>query len=523
MFRKVLIANRGEIAVRIIRACRELGIRAVAVYSEVDRASLHVRMADEAYALGPAPAPESYLRIDKLMEVARKCNADALHPGYGFLAENPALARACRDAGLDFIGPTAEAMELMGSKIASRQVAERAGAPLVPGTREPVGSVGEARKVAAEIGLPVMLKAVAGGGGKGMRLVRDAKQLAAALRDAQSEAKNAFGDPSVYIEKYLERPRHIEIQILGDHHGNLIHLGERECSLQRRHQKVVEEAPSPIMTPALREAMGQTAVGIARSAGYTNAGTLEFLVVPSEHSPSGFEFYFLEMNARLQVEHPVTELVTGLDLVKEQLRIAAGEKLRLRQQDVTWRGHAIECRLYAEDPDNNFFPCPGKITRLERPAGPGVRVDSYVYEGWDVPLHYDPLLAKLICWGSDRPEALGRLARALDEYLVAGIQTNLPFFRRLVRQPEFARGELDTELLDRMLAEPRKAPPDPALVEAAAVGAVLGELTQPSINGTGRTDSGSADGGTSPPWRASRWKHAGREQALRRSLRPTRR
>lgn len=517
MFRKILIANRGEIAVRIIRACRELGIRAVAVYSEVDRASLHVRMADEAYALGPAPAPESYLRIDKLMEVARKCNADALHPGYGFLAENPALARACRDAGLVFIGPSAEAMELMGSKIASRHVAERAGAPLVPGTREPVNSVEETRKIAAEIGLPVMLKAVAGGGGKGMRLVRDAKQLAAAFRDAQSEAQNAFGDPSVYLEKYLERPRHIEIQILGDHHGNLIHLGERECSLQRRHQKVVEEAPSPIMTPRLREAMGRAAVGIARAAGYTNAGTLEFLVVPAERSPFGYEFCFLEMNARLQVEHPVTELVTGLDLVKEQLRIAAGEKLRLRQQDVTWRGHAIECRLYAEDPANNFFPCPGKITRLERPAGPGVRVDSYIYESWDVPMHYDPLLAKLICWGSDRTEALGRLARALDEYLVAGIQTNLPFFRRLVRQPEFARGELDTELLDRMLAEPRKTPPEPALVEAAAVAAVLGELSQSAVAGQPVTN------GIGSRSQLSRWKHAGREQALRRSLRPAQR
>ena len=506
MFRKILIANRGEIAVRVIRACREMGIRAVAVYSEVDRASEHVLLADEAYSIGPAPSTESYLCIDKLIEVARRAKAEALHPGYGFLAENPALPRACREARVVFIGPTAEAMELMGSKTAARQLAARAGVPIVPGAREALGSLAAAGERAAEFGYPVLLKAVAGGGGKGMRLVRAAGELAGAFRDAQSEAENAFGDPSLYLEKYLERPRHVEIQVLGDHHGHLIHLGERECSLQRRHQKLVEESPSPLMTAELRQAMGAAAVGIARAGGYTNAGTIEFLVKRSERAPLGYDFYFLEVNARLQVEHPVTELVTGLDLVKEQIRLAAGEPLGRRQEDVTWRGHAVECRVYAEDAENNFFPCPGRITRLERPAGPGVRVDGYVYEGWNVPLEYDPLLAKLICWGSDRDEALARLRRALDEYLIGGIQTNLSFFRRLLERPEFVRGELDTELINRMLEKkPPAAPPAPVL-EAAAVAAALTEMTAAT---NGRRPG-------SPGLAISRWKQAAREAALRR-------
>jgi len=502
MFKKVLIANRGEIAVRIIRACREMGIRAVAVYSDVDRASEHVLLADEAYPIGPAASAESYLRIDKLIDVARRAGAEALHPGYGFLAENPALARACRENGIVFIGPPAEAMELMGSKTEARKLAGRSGAPVVPGAVEPL-TLAEAERRAAECGYPVLLKAVAGGGGKGMRLVHAVGELAAAYRDAQSEAQNAFGDPSLYVEKYLERPRHVEIQVLGDHHGSLIHLGERECSLQRRHQKLVEESPSPLMTGELREAMGAAAVGIARAGGYANAGTVEFLVVPSEQSRFGFDFYFLEMNTRLQVEHPVTELVTGLDLVKEQLRVAAGERLAHRQEDISWRGHAVECRIYAEDPENNFFPCPGKIARLERPAGPGVRVDGSVYEGWTVPLEYDPLLAKLICWGADRAEALARLWRALDEYLIGGIQTNLPFFRRLLERPEFQRGALDTELVDRMLQEKRTAVPPTPVAEAVAVAAALIEMTT-STNGAR----------PAPP--TSRWKQAAREAALRR-------
>jgi len=507
VFRKILIANRGEIAVRIIRACREMGIRAAAVYSDVDRASEHVLLADEAYAIGPAPSTESYLRIDKLIEVARRAQAEALHPGYGFHAENPALPRACRESGIVFIGPSAEAMELMGSKTAAREVAARAGAPVVPGAKEALGSLAEAGERAAALGYPVLLKAVAGGGGKGMRRVETPAELAAAFRDARSEAENAFGDASLYLEKYLERPRHVEIQILGDLHGHLIHLGERECSLQRRHQKLVEESPSPVMTAELRAAMGEAAVRIARAGGYTNAGTIEFLVKRSEGAPLGCEFFFLEVNARLQVEHPVTELVTGLDLVKEQIRLAAGEPLAYRQEDIQWRGHALECRVYAEDAENNFFPCPGRITRLERPAGPGVRVDGYVYEGWNVPLEYDPLLAKLICWGNDRAEALARLRRALDEYLIGGIQTNLPFFRRLLDRAEFVRGELDTELIERMLDEKPAAAPSrifgTPVVDAAAVAAALTEVT-------------AATNGLRLAAPVSRWKQAAREAALRR-------
>ena len=509
-FKKVLIANRGEIAVRVIRACREMDIGTVAVYSEVDRTAEHVLMADEAYAIGPAPSTESYLRIDKLMEVARKSGAEALHPGYGFLAENPALARACDEAGVVFIGPPAAAMELMGSKTEARRTAERVGAPIVPGAPEALASAEEVKKQAGEWGYPVLLKAVAGGGGKGMRVIRSEEQLEGAWRDARSEAQNAFGDASLYVEKYLERPRHIEIQILGDRHGNLIHLGERECSLQRRHQKLVEECPSPIITSALREAMGTAAVKIARAGGYVNAGTVEFLAVPSKQNADGYEFYFLEMNTRLQVEHPVTEEVTGLDLVKEQIHIAAGEQLSHRQEDIHWRGAAIECRVYAEDPENNFLPCPGRITRLQRPAGPGVRVDGAAYTGWTVPMEYDPLLAKLICRGGDREEALARMRRALEEYQVGGIQTNLSFFRRLLERPEFLRGELDTELIDRMLAPPMAGQAEPSrpgtrngLEAAAAVASALTEMAaQPN--------------GLKTPEATSKWKQAARDAGLRR-------
>jgi len=518
MFRKILIANRGEIAVRLIRACRELGVGTVAVYSDVDRAALHVRMADEAYPIGPAPSTESYLRIDRLIDVARRAGAEALHPGYGFLAENPALPRACQDAGIAFIGPPAEPMELMGSKTASRQTAERVGVPTVPGTREALATLEEAARVAEQIGCPILLKAVAGGGGKGMRLVHEAKQLPDAWRDARSEAENAFGDPALYIEKYLERPRHVEIQILADQHGNVVHLGERECSLQRRHQKVVEESPSPVILeqPELRARMGAAAVKIARAAGYVNAGTLEFLVQRAAKSPRGWVFYFLETNARLQVEHPVTELVTGLDLAKWQIRIAAGEPLDFRQEDIEWRGAAIECRIYAEDPENNFFPSPGRITRLERPLGPGVRIDGYVYEGWEVPVHYDPLLAKLVCWGSDRKEAIARLTRALDEYLIGGIRTNLPFFRRLMHQPEFLAGELDTELIDRMLKQPPEVKLPEPLQNVAAVTAALAELLQSSPNGAGRR---SAPEQSRPPVGGASWKLQGRQRLLHREPR----
>ena len=445
MFKKILIANRGEIAVRVMRTCRDMGISTVAVYSEADRASLHVRYADEAIAVGPAPSRESYLRIDRVVQAALDGGADAVHPGYGFLSENPAFARAVTAAGLTFIGPKPEAMELLGSKTAARELAQSAHLPVVPGTDRNLETFDEIWRAAERIGFPVMLKAAAGGGGKGMRMVRAGKELEGAWRDARSEAQNAFGDPAVYIEKLIERPRHVEIQILGDHYGNIVHLGERECSLQRRHQKVMEESPSPALDADLRVRMGETAVEIGLLAGYWNAGTVEFLL-DSERN-----FYFLEVNARLQVEHPVTELVTGLDLVKEQIRVAAGEPLGFTQEDVQARGAAIECRISAEDPARDFFPSPGLITGLRVPSGPGVRDDSGVYEGWRVPLDYDPLMAKLIVWGRDRQEAIARLRRALAEYQVSGVETTIPFFLRVLDDPEFLRGCLDTGLVGRIL------------------------------------------------------------------------
>ena len=446
MFKKVLIANRGEIAVRIARACRELGVRAVAVYSDVDRASLHVRLADEAYPIGPAPSRESYLVVEKILGVARYAGCDAIHPGYGFLAENPALPRACVDAGITFIGPSAAAMEQLGAKTAARQIARDVGAPTVPGTLSPINTVDEAREIAREIGFPVILKAVAGGGGKGMRSVASQNQLAPAWRDATSEALNAFGDARLYLEKYLERPRHIEIQVLADHHGHFVYLGERECSVQRRHQKVMEEAPSPIMTAELRKAMGEAAVKLASAGTYTNAGTVEFLVDAQRN------FYFLEMNTRLQVEHPVTEMVTSLDLVKLQMRIAAGEPLPFSQEEIELRGHAIECRIYAEDPDNNFFPSPGKIVDCGVPTGPGIRLDAGIYAGWTVPNEYDPMLGKLIAWGGDRKEALARMGRALQEYYASGIKTNVSLFRRILASGDFQKGAVYTRWLDDFLS-----------------------------------------------------------------------
>src|SRR6201997_1733624 len=451
MFKKILIANRGEIAVRVIRACHEMGIAAVAVYSDVDRASLHVRKADESYPIGPAAARESYLNIHKILDVAERSGADAIHPGYGFLSENARFARACADAGVKFIGPTAAAMDAMGSKTRARQAMERAGVPFVPGTSRGLESFEQAEQVAARIGYPVMLKAAAGGGGKGMRLVHSPDDLKSALESARSEAERSFGDGEVYIEKAIINPRHIEMQVLADEHGNTVYLGERECSIQRRHQKVLEESPSPIVDPDMRRRMGEIAVKVAQAANYTNAGTVEFLVDQQKN------FYFLEMNTRLQVEHPVTELITGLDLVHLQIRIAAGEKLTFKQSDVTIRGHAIECRVYAEDPDNNYFPSPGKITVLLQPSGPGIRRDSGMYEGWSVPMDYDPLLAKLIGYGSDRQHAIMRLERALDEYFVTGIKTNISLFQRILSDADFRAGKLDTGYLDRLLA---KAKPD---------------------------------------------------------------
>ena len=452
MFRKIIIANRGEIAVRILRACRELGIRTAVVFSEVDRKSLHVRLADEAYPIGRAASHESYLRIDKIMDVVRRAGCDAIHPGYGFLAENAALPRACVEAGITFIGPSAEAMEALGAKTSGRQLARRADVPTVPGTNDPIEDPQHAQELARGMGYPVLLKAVAGGGGKGMRLVTGDSEFAAAFREASSEALNAFGNASVYLEKYLEKPRHIEIQILADAHGRVVSLGERECSVQRRHQKVIEEAPSPIVTPELRKRMGDAAVRLARAGGYTNAGTVEFLV------DTHYNFYFLEVNTRLQVEHPVTEQVTGLDLVKLQIAIAAGHRLPFAWETITPRGHAMEVRLYAEDPENNFFPSPGKILSQHTPSGPGIRVDEGVYEGWTVPIDYDPLLSKLIAWGNSREETIARLRRGLEEYSITGIKTNAVLFRRILADPDFRAGKFDTGYIERFLNSKKDEP-----------------------------------------------------------------
>jgi acetyl-CoA carboxylase, biotin carboxylase subunit len=503
MFRKVLIANRGEIAVRVIRACRELGIATVAVFSDADRTALHVSYADEAYHLGPAAATESYLSIAKVLDVARQSGAQAIHPGYGFLSENSRFARACAEAGVKFIGPPAAAMELMGSKTRARQAMRAAGVPMVPGSARGL-SADEAAELAARIGFPVMIKAAAGGGGKGMRLVREPGELKPAFATAQSEALRAFNDGELYLEKAIENPRHIEIQILADEHGNVVHLGERECSLQRRHQKVVEEAPSAVVDEDLRRRMGAVAVQAAKSAGYTSAGTVEFLVDGARN------FFFLEMNTRLQVEHPVTELVTGLDLVHLQLRIAAGEKLPFRQDEVVLRGHALECRIYAEDPENNFFPSPGKITRLLRPSGPGVREDSGVYEGWTVPLDYDPMLSKLIVHAPDRATALARMRRAIGEYFVGGIKTNLPLFRRIVEHPDFVAARIDTGFLDRLLSSPATAAEvSGALADIATVSAALFTATAaPAANGR-RSD----DPEKTP---VSAWKRAARDEGTER-------
>jgi len=504
MFKKILIANRGEIAVRVMRACREMGIRTVAVYSDVDRAALHVGKADEAYPIGPARAAESYLSMAKILDVAKRSGAEAIHPGYGFLSENAKFAQACADAGVKFIGPTPASMEMMGSKTRARQEMEKAGVPMVPGTSRGLKSPEEGEEVAERVGYPVMLKAAAGGGGKGMRLVHRREELRSALDGAQSESQRSFGDSEVYIEKAIVNPRHIEMQVLADEHGNTVWLGERECSIQRRHQKVLEESPSPIVDAEMRRRMGEVAVKVAQAAGYTNAGTVEFLVDEQKN------FYFLEMNTRLQVEHPVTELITGLDLVHLQIRIASGEKLPFTQDEVKIRGHAIECRVYAEDPDNNYFPSPGKITLLLPPAGPGVRHDSGTYEGWTVPIDYDPLLAKVIGYGSDRQQAIMRLERALCEYFVAGIKTNISLFQRILGDPDFRAGRLDTGYLDRLLAKGnRGVPGETPTVAIAAVAAALFAVLDPAA---GRGSNGQSDGTAAA---ASNWKQRGRAEALR--------
>ena len=449
--KKILIANRGEIAVRVIRACRDMGIATAAVYSECDRAALHVRLADEAWPVGPSPPRESYLRIDAIIDAARKAGADAVHPGYGFLAENEDFAAACRDAGLTFIGPSPEAITLMGSKTAARQAAIKAGVPVVPGTEEPLSdqaSDAEVLKVAERIGYPLMLKAVAGGGGKGMRMVASAADLPGALRAARSEAQSAFGDGAVYLERRIMSPRHIEVQLLGDHHGTVLPFVERECSIQRRHQKVVEESPSLAVSPELRRRMTAAAASVAKAVGYTNAGTIEFLL------DADGSFYFLEMNTRLQVEHPITEMVTGVDLVQWQIRIARGERLDLDPEALlNPKAHAIECRIYAEDPDNGFLPSPGRIQGLRVPQGPGVRDDSGAYEGGEVPIFYDPMISKLITWGDTRDHAIQRMRRALAEYQVRGIRTTIPFFQWILEDEDFKAARFDTSFIDRKLGK----------------------------------------------------------------------
>ncbi|MEE8349731.1 MAG: acetyl-CoA carboxylase biotin carboxylase subunit [Acidobacteriota bacterium] len=447
MFKKILIANRGEIAIRIIRACRDLDISPVGVYSEADQTALHVRLCDEAHGIGPAPAARSYLDIDRIIEAAQRSGAEAIHPGYGFLSENPFFAQACEDSKLVFIGPSAASIQLMGDKIMSRTAVEKAGVITVPGSTTPLQSVEDALEQASLLGYPLMLKASAGGGGKGIRVVSNREELTTLYESAAGEAESSFSDSTLYLEKYLSRPRHIEIQVLGDQQGHLIHLGERECSIQRRHQKLLEESPSPLVDANLREQMGLAALKVARSADYHNAGTVEFLVQPGETAAQS-KFYFLEMNTRLQVEHPVTEMVTGIDLVREQIQIAAGSSLDYRQEDIQPRGAALECRIYAEDPQNEFFPSPGTLTTYQEPAGPGIRCDSGVRAGCQVPVEYDPIIAKVITYGSDRLQAIHRMRRGLDEYKISGVRTTIPFFQALLSHPAFVEAKLHTDFID---------------------------------------------------------------------------
>lgn len=493
MFKKVLVANRGEIAVRILRACEERGLATVAVYSDADRNALHVRYADEAFNIGPAPSRESYLRIDKLLEVAHKAGAEAIHPGYGFLSENEDFAEACESEGIAFIGPPAAAIRAMGDKVEARRSMRAAGVPVVPGTPEGLRDE-EAAAIATQIGYPLLIKASAGGGGKGMRTVRRPEDLLSSLDAARREAKNAFGDDTVYMEKLVENARHIEIQILADQHGNVIHLGERECSIQRRHQKLIEEAPSVAVSDELRARMGAIAVRAALSVKYVNAGTFEFLLDRDGN------FYFLEMNTRLQVEHPVTEMVTGVDIVKEMIAIASGRKLRWKQEDIRPRGWAIECRITAEDPFNNFMPSGGRVVTLSEPTGPGVRVESGIYEGFEVSLYYDPMIAKLIVWGETRPEAILRMRRALREYKIGGIKTSIPFHQQIMDSTRFMWGTFDTTFLEQRFALQATEKPENKEIAAIVATLLLHESERRAI-----TVRQSADAGTSIWKRASRW------------------
>jgi acetyl-CoA carboxylase biotin carboxylase subunit len=506
MFSKILIANRGEIALRVIRACHELGVRAVAVYSDADARAPHVRAADEAVNIGPAPSAESYLRGERIIEAARQTGAEAIHPGYGFLSEREWFARAVRDAGLVFIGPPAEAIAAMGSKTAARQLAIKAGVPVVPGTTEPLRDEADARAVAERMGYPVLLKAAAGGGGKGMRVVREASALGSSLETARREAKAAFGDDAVYVEKYIVGPRHVEIQVLGDTHGTMLSLNERECSVQRRHQKMIEEAPSVAVTPELRQRMGETAARAASAARYVNAGTCEFLL-----DASG-SFYFLEMNTRLQVEHPVTELVTGIDLVQWQLRVAAGERLPFSQRDIVPRGWAMECRITSEDPANGFLPSTGRVRYLHLPAGPGVRWDGGIEKGSEITLHYDPMLAKLIVWAPTRELAIERMHRALSELVVDGVETSRDFHMRVMEDDEFRRGEIEIQWLERRLPSLLAAAPTAEQTRAATI---AGALLAAGERGVRPRAAEAAPNAASAPDPVQGWKRAARLDALR--------
>ncbi len=445
MIKKILVANRGEIAVRVMRTCKELGIKTVGIFSDVDRNALHVRYADEAYYIGPSPSNQSYLVMDKIIDITKRSGADAIHPGYGFLSENWEFADRCKSESIIFIGPSSYAIKTMGDKISSRKAMIEAGIPIVPGTKEKLETEEDIKRIIKEIGVPIMIKASAGGGGKGMRLVRDANKFAEAINAAKSEALTAFGNDDIYVEKYIESPHHIEFQILADKHGNTLHLCERECSVQRRHQKVIEETPSPLMTEELRQEMGKYAVAAAKAVNYCGAGTIEFLV------DNDLNYYFLEMNTRLQVEHPITERVTGIDLVKEQIDIANGLKLKYKQKDIVQHGHAIECRIYAEDPENNFMPSPGIVRNIIEPQGLGVRTDGYVYKGYEIPMFYDPLISKLISWAIDRNAAVGRMQRALNEYQVTGIKTTIKFLKQIMICEDFVKGKYDTHFIENNL------------------------------------------------------------------------
>ncbi len=501
MIKKILVANRGEIAIRVMRTCREMGIESVAVFSEADRNSMHVRYADEAYFIGPAASAESYLVVDKIIEVAKHCKADAVHPGYGFLSENAGFADRCEQEGIIFIGPSSFAINTMGDKITARKKMLGAGVPVVPGTSEPIMEIGKAFEVIRQIGLPVMVKASAGGGGKGMRLIHEESEIESGIQAAKSEALAAFGNDAVYIEKYIDSPHHIEFQILADKHGHCIHLFERECSVQRRHQKVVEETPSPIMTPEVRKEMGAYAVAAAKAVNYSSAGTIEFIVDDT------LNYYFLEMNTRLQVEHPITERVVGVDLVKEQINIANNLPLRFKQDDLKQNGHAIEVRIYAEDPDNNFMPSPGQVKHITEPLGLGVRHDGYVYEGYTIPMYYDPMISKLIVWAPSRPEAIERMKRALYAYKITGIKTSIPFLSRIMNTPDFVKGGYNTHFIqnNKQYLKPNDTASQ-RLRDVAAITTFIDYLSKAEPKTT-VSNNGS---------KASNWKAFGRKKSLNR-------